>query len=154
MPTWPCGRRPTRLAFTLIELLVVIAIIAILAALLVPSLRQAKESGKRVACMSNIRQLGIVTRLYLSNFEATMYPPIGFLYGQYTSNDKTVWVNQNTAQRYLNHRQTGLCVGYLDGGVKWVSVAGYVNRAETILCGNVAVGDAMLRFWDFMKQSR
>ncbi|HWF17626.1 MAG TPA: prepilin-type N-terminal cleavage/methylation domain-containing protein [Verrucomicrobiae bacterium] len=72
------GNQPSyRRAFTLVELLVVIAIIALLAALLLPSLVSAKERAKNVACMSNLRQLGIAIQSYAEDWGGRIpYGPV------------------------------------------------------------------------------
>ena len=58
----PCG-------FTLIELLVVAAIVALLAAVLLPVFAKVRERGRQVACLSNLRQLGLATFQYAQDFD-------------------------------------------------------------------------------------
>ncbi len=63
-----------RRAFTLIELLVVIAIIAILAAILFPVFARAREQARKIACTSNVKQLGMAWMMYVQDFDET-FPP-------------------------------------------------------------------------------
>lgn len=61
-------RIPMLFSFTLIELLVVIAIIAILSALLLPALRSAREKGRSIRCVSNLKQCGLGFQQYSADF--------------------------------------------------------------------------------------
>lgn len=59
--------------FTLIELLVVIAIIALLLSIIMPALRKAKEQARTVACLSNLKQWGVIFEMYIQDNDQKYY---------------------------------------------------------------------------------
>jgi len=103
--------------FTLIELLVVIAIIAILAAMLLPALSQAKEKSKRVACISNLRQVGIASLTYATDNDDRVVPA-----GYYST---PLQFNEGEASLEA-WRQLGLSVTQTNGKSAW----GCPNRPQ------------------------
>lgn len=102
-----------RRVFTLIELLVVIAIIAILAAILFPVFAQARERARSISCMSNLKQIGTSSMMYIQDYDET------YMLGYFSDSTQTqatgLWGGtywaislQPYLQKYGDHSNLGL----------------------------------------------
>ncbi len=108
-----------RRAFTLIELLVVIAIIAILAAILFPVFAQAKNAAKKTVSLSNTKQIGTATMLYLGDYDDTMVPLRWLSFNP----------NEPLAQAYPSACQSGACFFFYP-----VLLQPYTKNTDMFLC--------------------
>lgn len=112
-PTALCAWR--RRSFSLIELLVVVAILAILMAMLLPTLSAARRQARQVKCASNLRQLGIGLHLYGQDNKDLLMPlsywdqfPVIYWWG--VDAEQGVWHERGMIAPYLN---AGLGIGSL-----------------------------------------
>jgi len=88
-----------RAAFTLIEVLVVIAIIGILAVFVVPALSSAKRRALIANCQSNLRQIGMGVKMYLSDHDS-FFPPVT---QQDWSTRGSGWISESFYLQYVNN---------------------------------------------------
>lgn len=94
-----------RRAFTLIELLVVIAIIAILAAILFPVFARSRESAKRIACLTQARQLGMAATMYADDYDGGM--AMSSNHAVPTTDPYRIWTAQ--VAPYIQNRGIFIC---------------------------------------------
>ena len=87
--------------FTLLELLIVIAIIGILASMLLPALRTARESAKTIQCSGNMKQYGLAFRMYAGDYNDYMASAIGS--GSYW------WTSLWDKEKYFNDSKIFVC---------------------------------------------
>lgn len=142
-----CGRQLSR-AFTLIELLVVVAIIALLLAILLPSLGKAREQSRRTVCGSGMHQVHVCMSAYQVEYK-----------GQYPLRiDPGFWPMGNAAINMIDPNDPSRS-GFIPAGPALLYKYGYIKTPEFFYCPSVTTGRSAFQYvqmaggWDMKRWS-
>ncbi len=133
-------------AFTLVELLVVVAIIGILAGIILPVLGKARENAYKVACVSNLKQIGTALRIY-ANEHGESFPTdndgnamesLSLLYSSYLSNREIFSCSSNSTDTSGLTSQTDIADGTAQG-ISFNCSYGYDPTKDTTINPGVAL---------------
>ncbi len=107
--------------FTLVEILVVIGIIAVLAAMLLPSLGSARARAQMMTCMNNLKQLGHAANQYTAVYDGWLAGPNGITIGARGRGALNLPVSNGTLWPYYGNKETYICSrdGRREGTFTW-----------------------------------